>query len=153
MRLTPLSLVPERLRRLSQTPLPLRCRLAIVKHGRRALQSFPVVVVLLPERFRVRYAFGGGRVAITLHALSHNGNAHYTEEGVCQPVSFFESSADAGPAQYVNCRSKPIGARLRTFSGRLRACSLRAGMPSAMRWELPRYSLGAKLRRASGWLR
>jgi len=43
----------------------------------------------LPERFRVGYAFGGGWVEFTRHALSRNGNANYTEEAIRQPVRFF----------------------------------------------------------------
>jgi len=37
----------------------------------------------------VGYAFGGGWVEFTRHALSRNGNANYTEEAIRQPVRFF----------------------------------------------------------------
>jgi len=42
----------------------------------------------------VGYAFGGGWVEFTLHALSRNGNAHYTEEAAGQPALW--GAIDAG---------------------------------------------------------
>jgi len=63
MRSTPLSLVPERLRRRSgrRAAAPSVAVALAWDVSDCALQSVPVVAVLVPERFRVGYAFGGTR--------------------------------------------------------------------------------------------